>query len=161
MAERKTYTPAGYQALLDERAKAYEQKELNKKEISTARAYGDLSENSEYTEAKNFQEQIDARIAELEELVKNAVVLDESEIDHSKVNVGSLVVVKNEANGSETTYQIVGTFEADPFAPGPKRISDVSPIGAALMGHEVGYTATLVRPDKSQLRLTILSITRA
>ena len=135
--KKQTYTAAGYQALLDELEEQKVRQEQNKKDISTARSFGDLSENSEYDEAKNEQSKIALRIAELEELIKNAQVVDESQIDSSVVGVGS--------------------FESDPFA---GRISDVSPIGSALMGFKAGDTVSATLPNGSVMHITILSVSR-
>ena len=132
MAETKTYTPAGYKALQDELNYLVNVKvEENKKDISTARAFGDLSENSEYDEAKQEQGRIHARIEELREIIANAKVIDESQIDHSKVSVGSIVIVDNITRGREFTYHIVGSYETDPLN---GKISDSTPIGIALIG---------------------------
>ena len=96
MPEMKIYTPAGFKALQDELDFLVNVRvEENKKDISTARAFGDLSENSEYDEAKQEQGKIHARIAELREMIANAKVLDESQIDESKISVGSIVVLYN------------------------------------------------------------------
>ncbi len=132
MALQKTYTPQGFKALQDELVYLETVKvEENKKDISTARAFGDLSENSEYDEAKAEQGKIHARILELKEMIANAVVIDESQIDYSKVNVGSKVTVFNKTRNIEATYHIVGSYEADPTN---GKISDSSPIGSALLG---------------------------
>ena len=134
--EQKFYTPQGFKALQDELDFLINVRvEENKKEISTARAYGDLSENSEYDAAKQEQAVIHARIDELKEMIKNAVVVDESQIDESKVSVGSIVVLFNVERNKEFTYHIVGSYETDP-ANG--KISDSSPIGAALIGAREG-----------------------
>ena len=136
MSETKTYTPAGFKALQDELDYLVTVRvEENKKEISTARAFGDLSENSEYDEAKAEQGKIHARIAELRELIANAKVIDESQIDESKVSVGSIVTVFNKTRNMETTYHIVGSYETDPTN---GKISDSSPIGLALIGASEG-----------------------
>ena len=131
-------------------------KEENKKEISTARAFGDLSENSEYDAAKQEQAIIAARIVELKDLINNAEVIDESEIDESRVSIGSIVVLYNVERGREFTYHIVGSFESDP-ANG--KISDSSPIGAALIGARAGETVT-VEGVRVQ-HLEIKSVSRA
>ena len=133
--KKQNYTQADYDKLLKELEEQKQKQEQNKKDISTARSYGDLSENSEYDEAKNEQGKIAQRIQELEEMIKHAQVIDESQIDSSVVGVGSIVVVFNQEKKVEKTYHIVGTFGADPFS---GKISDVSPIGAALMGARVG-----------------------
>ncbi len=136
MPEIKTYTPAGFKALQDELDYLVNVKvEENKKEISTARAFGDLSENSEYDEAKQEQGKIHARIDELREMIAHAKVIDESQIDESKISVGSIVVLYNVERKKEFTYHIVGSYETDP-ANG--KISDSSPIGAALIGAKAG-----------------------
>lgn len=136
MSETKTYTPEGFKALQDELDYLVNVRvEENKKEISTARAFGDLSENSEYDEAKAEQGKIHARIAELKEMIAHAKVIDESQIDESKVSVGSKVTVFNKTRGMEVTYHIVGSYETDPKA---GKISDASPIGIALLGASEG-----------------------
>ena len=136
MAEIKTYTPQGFKALQDELDYLVTVRvEENKKEISTARSFGDLSENSEYDEAKAEQGKIHARIAELREMIANAKVVDESQIDESKVSVGSIVTVFNKTRNIEATYHIVGSYETDPKN---GKISDSSPIGIALLGAKEG-----------------------
>ena len=136
MAEIKTYTPQGFKALQDELEYLETVRvEENKKEISTARSFGDLSENSEYDEAKAEQGKIHARIAELREMIANAKVIDESQIDETKVSVGSIVEVFNKTRNIEVTYHIVGSYETDPKN---GKISDSSPIGIALLGAKEG-----------------------
>ncbi len=157
MSEIKTYTTAGFKALQDELDYLVNVKvEENKKEISTARSFGDLSENSEYDEAKQEQGKIHARIEELREMIAHAKVIDESQIDESVVSVGSIVVVYNKEREREFTYHIVGSYEADPVN---GKISDASPIGAALIGARAGVevVATGVREQ----HLTVKSVTRA
>ncbi len=155
MAEKRTYTQEGYDALVSELEFMKSEREKNKKEISEARSFGDLSENSEYDEAKNNQAKIAIRIAELEELLKNAVVQAEENIDYSKVSVGSTVVVNKD--GKEVTYRVVGSYEADPFS---GLISDESPIGAALRGHGAGDTVTYALPNGKEKSLTIVNVSR-
>ena len=92
--------------------------------IQKARAYGDLSENSEYDEAKNEQAEIEGKIAHLEETLENAIVLDDAELGTDKVSVGNKVTVHNIDDGEETEYKIVSTTEADPMQ---FLISDDSP----------------------------------
>ena len=136
MSEQKIYTQAGFKALQDELDYLVNVRvEENKKEISTARAFGDLSENSEYDEAKQEQGKIHARIDELREMIANAVIVDESQIDESRVSVGSIVVLYNVERGREFTYHIVGSYETDPLN---GKISDSSPIGLALIGAREG-----------------------
>jgi len=125
--------------------------------IKEARSFGDLSENSEYDEAKNEQAILEARIAELESQLKNVKVLDDAEIDHTKVSIGSKVTVVNEATGAEVTYTIVGSTEADPF---DFKISDESPVGAGLIGHSVDETIEVELPNGSTAKYTIVGIGR-
>ena len=157
MAEIKFYTPEGFKALQDELDYLLTVRvEENKKEISTARSFGDLSENSEYDEAKAEQGKIHARIAELREMIANAKVLDESEIDKSRVSVGSIVRVFNETRGMEVEYHIVGSYETDPKN---GKISDSSPIGVALIGNREGDVVTVTGAREQVIR--ILSVKRA
>ena len=157
MAEQKTYTPEGFKALQDELDYLVNVRvEENKKEISTARSFGDLSENSEYDEAKEEQGKIHARIAELREMIANAKIIDESQIDESKVSVGSIVVVNNVTRGAEFTYHIVGSYETDPKN---GKISDSSPIGIALLGAKAG-DEVIVAGAREQI-LEVKNVTRA
>ena len=132
-------------------------REENKKDISTARSFGDLSENSEYDEAKLEQGKIAARIAQLEDRIANAHVLDESELDADIVNVGSTVEVLRVETGKLVTYHLVGSFGADPLN---GKISDESPIGAALKGTRVGAVVEVVAPNGNTFHLEVKSITR-
>ena len=109
-------------------------KELAEK-IKVARSYGDLSENSEYDDAKNEQAILEARIVTIEATLKNAVLIDEEGISNEHVHVGSSVRLLNLRTDSEVTYKIVGSNEANPS---DGKISDESPVGAALIGHSVG-----------------------
>ncbi len=155
--EFKTYTPQGFRALQDELDYLVNVRvEENKKDISTARAFGDLSENSEYDEAKAEQGKIHARIAELRELIAHAKVIDESQIDESVVSVGSIVVIFNKERNREFTYHIVGSYETDPLN---GKISDSSPIGLALIGSREG-DEVLVEGIREQ-HLKVLSVSRA
>lgn len=125
-----------------EELKTVKRQEIAEK-IETARAFGDLSENSEYDEAKNEQAVVEGRIAELEEQLKHVRVLDENELSSEIVHVGSRVEIK--LKGSKTTqkYKIVGPTESDP-ANG--NISDDCPVGKALLGHRVGDMVEIVIP---------------
>ena len=155
--EQKIYTPQGFKALQDELDYLINVRvEENKREISTARAYGDLSENSEYDAAKQEQAVIHARIDELREMIANAKVVDESQIDESRVSVGSIVVLYNVERDREFTYHIVGSYETDP-ANG--KISDSSPLGVALLGAREG-DEVVVEGMRVQ-HLQIKSVSRA
>ena len=153
-----TVTREGLQALENELA---ERKGKIRNEIleaiRTARGFGDLSENSEYDEAKDAQAKNESKILELEEKIKLAVVIEETAANSNRVTLGKAVKVKNEENGKETVYYIVGSTETDPFA---HRISDQSPIGMALINSIVGDTVTANTP-KGAVRLIVLDITEA
>ena len=152
------YTKEGYQALVEELEYLKTTRRAEVKEaLATARSYGDLSENSEYDEARNEQAKVESRITELESLIIHAIVVDESEIDFTKVSVGSVVKVKNMKLKKETEYTIVGSNEVD-FWTG--KISDQSPIGAALIGAREGDTVTVGSPD-GEFEIKILSVGRA
>jgi transcription elongation factor GreA len=111
--------------------------------IQKARAYGDLSENSEYDEAKNEQAEIEGKIAKLEATLENAIVLDDAELGTDKVNVGNKVSVHNIDDDSDAEYKIVSTTEADPIM---GLISDDSPLGKALIGQRKGDSINVETP---------------
>ena len=113
--------------------------------IAKARAYGDLSENSEYDEAKNEQGEVETRIANLEATLELAVILDDSDVKTDKVSVGNLVTIRDFEHDKEYEYRVVGSTESDPFAV-PQRISDDSPIGKALIGARTGDTVNVETP---------------
>lgn len=148
-------TYAGLRALEDEleMLKTVKRKEVAEK-IKVARGYGDLSENSEYDEAKNEQGLVESRIAELEKRLKHARVLDESELTNDVISIGSHVVIRDE-DGDEDTYIITGSTEANPLE---GKISDESPIGAALIGHHMGDQVDVSLPNGTTVRYEILKI---
>jgi transcription elongation factor GreA len=159
MAAKKQmlYTQEGYDLLVKELSYLKgEKREEIKEAIAVARSFGDLSENSEYDEARNEQAKTEARITELEGLIENAVIVDEESIDASVVNIGSTVKVFDEGEEEEIEYSIVGSIEADPFA---GKISDQSPIGRALVGSKTGDVVTLEAPSGT-IKLRILEVTR-
>jgi len=158
MEKQQVITQASLDALKAQLDELKAQREIIKKDISTARSYGDLSENSEYDEAKNEQAKNAMQIAELEEKIKNARVVDESEIDHNLVHVGSVVVVYSEKKKKEITYHIVDSYGADPLA---GKISDVSPIGRALIGAKSGERVVAELPSGEQVGLKVKKVTRA
>ena len=112
-------------------------------QIKVARGFGDLSENSEYDEAKNDQAKLEARIVELEAMLQNAKVIDEKDLSTDTVNVGSKVKVLDMEYDEEITYKIVGSAEADPKQ---GLISDESPLGKQLIGSKIGDTVTIEAP---------------
>ena len=154
---QKLYTEEGYKVLTDELnyLKTVRREEI-KEAIAVAKGFGDLSENSEYDEARNEQAKTEARIKELEELVINAVVVDESKIDTSVVSLGSIVTVYEVESDEEITYSIVGSNEADPFE---DKISDQSPIGKALMGAREGDTVVIEVPA-GVIHMEVKQVTR-
>ena len=125
-------------------------------QIKEARSFGDLSENSEYDEAKNEQAEIETKIAQLEETIKNATVLDDTQLKTDKVSVGNKVRIYNVLDDAEQEFSIVGSTEADPFA---NKISDDSPLGKALIGSREGDTITVEAPV-GILKYTIIEIAK-
>lgn len=124
------------------------------RQIAEARDKGDLSENAEYDAAKDAQGLLELKISKLEEVVSNARVIDESEIDTSKVSILSKVKIKNKKNGMEVTYTIVSEEEADLKA---GKISVKSPIGKGLLGKKVGEEAQVDAPA-GKMNFEILDI---
>ncbi|MBQ9673003.1 MAG: transcription elongation factor GreA [Ruminococcus sp.] len=124
--------------------------------IKVARSYGDLSENSEYDDAKNEQAILEARIADIEATLKNAVILDESEINNDKVHVGSFVKVVNLNLNKEMTLKIVGSNESNPKE---LKISDESPVGIGLLGKQVDDVAEIETPGGT-VAYKVLEISR-
>ena len=160
MSEKKQYvmTYEGVKKLEDELEylKTVKRKEITEK-IKVALGYGDLSENSEYDEAKNDQAFTEGRIVTLENMLKNAVVVDESEIPHDIVSVGSKVRVKDFEFDEEVDYTIVGSAEADPMN---FKISNESPVGKALIGRKIGGIVEVQVPDGVN-KFEILEISRS
>ena len=124
--------------------------------IKEARSFGDLSENSEYDEAKNEQGKLYSKIAELKDLIENAEIVDNMELDAPKdtVTLGSIVRVRDLEDGFEESFEIVGSQEANPRE---GRISDDSPVGKGLHGHRAGETVTIAAPA-GELKFKILSL---
>lgn len=124
--------------------------------IKIARGYGDLSENSEYDEAKNEQAKIEARIVEIEAMLKNVEVISDIKGSAKTVMVGVKVTVFDEEFGEEETYKIVGSTEANPME---QKISDESPVGRALMGKKVG-DEVIVEAPSNEIKLKIVKISK-
>jgi len=122
--------------------------------IKEARGQGDLSENAEYDAAKEEQAEIEARIAMLEKMLRNAEVIDEEDLDKGSVSVGNKVLLLDISFNEQVEYSIVGSAEADP-AHG--KISNESPLGKAVIGHTFGDTVMVDAPDGT-LEYRILSI---
>ncbi len=125
--------------------------------IKEAKSFGDLSENSEYDEAKSDQAKLEARILELEYIVSHATILDESTISTETVHTGLSVKVFDRTYGEEDVYHVVGSPQADPLA---NKISDESPVGKALLGHKVGDVVLIEIPDGND-EIEILEIFKA
>ena len=122
--------------------------------IKEARSFGDLSENSEYDEAKNEQGKIASRIAELQDLVEHAIIVAKSEESADTISIGTRVRVLDLEDESEEEFQIVGSQEIDPMN---GRISDDSPFGYALKGHRVG-DAIIVEAPAGEIAFEVLSV---
>lgn len=152
------YTKEGYQKLKDElnQLKDVERPKASQA-IAEARDKGDLSENAEYDAAKEAQGLLEMRIAKLEETLANARIIDESQLDNSKVLVLSTVTIKNKVNGQEMTYTLVAESEAD-LKTG--KISVNSPIGKGLLGKAVGDIAEIQVPN-GKIQFEVVKITRS
>ena len=160
MAEnmKQMYTKQGYQDLVDElKYLKLTRREEIKEQIAVARGFGDLSENAEYDEARNEQAKVEARIQELEALIENAEIIDETNMDVRSISLGSVVKLFDEDFEEEITYNIVGSNQADPLE---KKISDQSPIGRALMGKKAGESVTVIAPA-GELHFKVLEVSRA
>lgn len=156
MAEKKNIlTDKGLKKLEDElqELRVVKRKEVAQK-IKEAREQGDLSENAEYDAAKDEQKDIEARIEELEAILKNVEVVYTDEVDKEKVNVGCIVSVKHVTNGLVENFKLVGSTETDILN---NKISNESPVGSALMGAKVGDVVTVEAPNGS-FQIEILDI---
>lgn len=138
-----------------ENLKTVKRKEITEK-IRVALSFGDLSENSEYDSAKNEQAFVEGRIVQLENMLKNATIIDEDEIPSDVVSVGSIVKLKDYDFDEEVEYLIVGSAEADPVN---NKISNESPVGKGLVGKRVGDILEIQIPDGVS-KYEILSIRR-
>jgi transcription elongation factor GreA len=158
MSKVSYYTKEGLQKLKDELNHPRDvERPRASQAIAEARDKGDLSENAEYDAAKEAQGLLEMKIAKMEELLANARLIDESQLDTSRVLVLSTVKLKNEQNGMEMTYTLVAESEADLKA---GKISVTSPIGKGLLGKKEGETAEIQVPNGT-LKFRILEITRS
>ena len=155
MSNELRVTNEGLQKLQDELKYL---KEVKRQEvvaaIALALSYGDLSENSEYDEAKAEQGKVESRIHELEEILKTVIVIDDSEIQTDVVDIGAIVTVFNKTAGREIEYTIVGATEANPLK---GKISDRSPIGKAIVGKKAGDIVEVETPA-GMITVEILNI---
>lgn len=133
--------------------KLVKRKEVSEK-IKTALAFGDISENSEYDEAKNEQATVESRIAKLELMIKNAKVIKESK-QKGIVSIGSKVTIKDLEYDEVMEYTIVGSAEADPFE---GKISNVSPLGKALLGKKIGEIIEVASPVGDMIKYEVLTV---
>ena len=149
-------TPEGLDKLKDEieHLSTVKRREVAER-IKEAREFGDISENSEYDDAKNEQAMLEARIASLEEKLRSASVIDAAELDSNVVRVGSLVSVKDEGSGKSLKYTIVGSTEANPSE---NRLSNESPVGKGLLGRKKGDTVKVQLPNGKSRELKITKI---
>jgi transcription elongation factor GreA len=125
--------------------------------IKEAREFGDIAENSEYDDAKNEQAMLEKQIADLEEKLRNARVINAKDVDTDVVSVGATVHVKDQKTDKSTKFKIVGSAEANPSE---NRLSNESPVGRALLGHKRGETVTVPVPRGPARKLKITKIER-
>jgi transcription elongation factor GreA len=158
MAKDVLLTPDGLSKLKEEldHLSGEKRREIAER-IREAREFGDISENAEYDAAKNEQAMLEARIAQLEDKLRSAQVVDSSELGTDLVRVGSTVHVKDESDKS-VKYTIVGSTEADPSAKPPK-LSNESPVGKALLGHKRGDEVAFQTPrGAKKLKITKIDV---
>ena len=156
MAKEILLTAQGLKELQDELdiLKTEKRTEIAEK-IKVALSFGDLSENSEYDEAKNDQAKLEARIAEVETMLKNAKVVDEQFIDKNVINVGTKFTLLDVEYDEVKEYQLVGSAESDPLN---GKLADDSPVGKAVLGKKQGTTVTVVTPNGQELKFKIKKI---
>lgn len=147
MAEEILLTQEGYDKLEAERDQlvSVRRKEVSER-LKEAISYGDLSENAEYDAAKNEQAELEERIHKLENMLRNAKIINEDEVTGDSVNVGLTVTVVETETGEEEKFVIVGSTEADPFAE-PAKISNESLVGKGLLGKAKGDVVEIIVPD--------------
>lgn len=161
MAKEVVVTHEGYKKLEDEldTLRTVKRKEVAEK-IKVARGYGDLSENAEYDAAKEEQAVVEARIADLEATLKVARIIDDSELSNDTVSIGMKVRILAEGDDEEDAeeYDITGSTEADMDL---NRISDESPVGAALIGKKVGDVVEVTLPNGNVIEYKVLAVSRS
>ena len=154
--EKVLVTQAGYEELKSEMKKlVHEERNIVIQELQEARAQGDLSENADYDAARDHQARVEARIAELENMLTNVEIIDDKKITTKKtVSLGSTVTIMDLDSNEEETYAIVGSVEADPFN---GKLSNVTPLAVALLDSKVGSTVTVTNVEKPY-KVKILSL---
>ncbi len=151
-------TPEGYRRLKDEvEFLATVKREEVAERIRNSRDFGDISENSEYDDAKNEQALLEARIYALEEKIRSATVIDSGAVNTDTVGVGTKVTIQDMERGDVLQYAIVGSAEADP---GDHKLSNESPVGRAILGRKPGDKVTVVVPQGSK-KFKVLAIEKA
>ncbi len=149
-------TPEGLEKLKDElEVLSTERRREVAERIKEAREFGDISENSEYDDAKNEQMMLESRIAQLQDKLRMATVIDSNELSTEVVQVGSVVHVKDEKTGKSVKYTIVGSAEANPEE---SKLSNESPVGRALLGHKRGDVVAVQVPRGPARKLKITKI---
>src|SRR5919202_4585570 len=155
MARETILTPNGLEEL---KAKIEHLQTERRREVAArikeAREFGDIAENAEYDDAKNEQAMLEKQIADLEEKLRNAKVIDKKSVNTDAVSVGVVVHVKDQKTDKSTKYAIVGSAEADPS---DNRLSNESPVGQAVLGHKKGDVVEVAAPSGA-IKLQIVSI---
>jgi transcription elongation factor GreA len=152
-------TPEGYEQLKAELDVLRTEKRREVAErIAYAREFGEIAENAEYDDAKNEQMMLEHRIAQLEERLANAQVIDKKKVDTSVVSVGSVVRLRDVAAKQSVEYFIVGSAEANPTE---NKLSNESPVGKAIMGRKKGETVEVATPRGSKIKFKIMEIKAA
>jgi transcription elongation factor GreA len=151
-------TPEGFQRLKEEieYLSSVKRDEVAER-IRASRDFGDISENSEYDDAKNEQAMLEARIYSLEERLRSAIVIDAEQVATDVVGVGTKVTLQDMQRGDVVQYAIVGSAEADP---GAHKLSNESPVGRAILGHKPGDKVTVAVPQGSK-KFKVLAIEKA
>jgi len=159
VARESLFTPEGLEKL---KAELEELQTVRRREVAErikeAREFGDIAENSEYDDAKNEQAMLEQRIAQMEERVRRAIVIDKDQVDTGVVSVGVKVHVKDQKTGDSRKFQLVGSAEANPSE---EKLSHESPIGKALMGRKRGEIVTVEVPRGGNRKLKITKIEAA
>jgi len=152
-------TREGYKNLVEELETLRTDKRREVAErIRVAREFGDIAENAEYDDAKNEQAMLEHKIAQLEERLLDAKVIDKRKVDTSVVSIGSIVRLRDVAAKETVEYQMVGSAEANPAE---QKLSNESPVGKAIMGHKKGQTVEVATPRGGTLKFKILEIKSA
>ena len=156
MANEIVMTKEGYDDLVKElnELKTTRRAEISEK-IRVARGFGDLSENSEYDEAKNEQAIVEARILTLENQLKNVKIIEKSDTVKGTVSLGSFVTIRDVEFGDEMTYRIISSVESSNDM---STITDESPVGKALLGHKAGDTVEVTIPSGAQIEYQIIKV---